>query len=62
MEAQGRKILRVLKEQKAEEFQLIEIGGGREIFAQEYEKLSNRKVLVIEPGPESAAASRQKGV
>lgn len=56
------KILRVLKEQQAEEFQLIDIGGGHGIFAEEYEKLSNRKVLVIEPGPESAAACRQKGV
>ena len=56
------KVLQLLSHHGAAEFQLIDVGGGYGIFAKEFERLSNRKVLVVEPGPDSAAACRLKGL
>lgn len=41
---------------------LIDIGGGYGIFAEEYEKISGKKVTVIEPGPALAQVCRDKGL
>jgi len=56
------KVLNLLHRHGADEFHLIDIGGGYGIFAKEFERLSSRKVLVVEPGPDSAAACRQQGL
>lgn len=42
--------------------ELVDIGGGYGIFAEEYEKLSGKKVTVIEPGPALAQVCRDKGL
>ena len=41
---------------------LFDIGGGYGIFAEEYKRLSNADVSVIEPGPALAEVCRQKGL
>jgi 2-polyprenyl-3-methyl-5-hydroxy-6-metoxy-1,4-benzoquinol methylase len=41
---------------------LVDIGGGYGIFAQEYEKITGKKVTVIEPGPALAEVCRDKGL
>lgn len=41
---------------------VIDIGGGYGIFAEEYERISGQRVLVIEPGPDLAAVCRAKGL
>ena len=41
---------------------LFDIGGGYGIFAEEYKKLSNKDVTVIEPGPDLAEICRRKGL
>ena len=41
---------------------VVDIGGGYGIFAEEYEKISGKKVLVIEPGPSLAQVCRDKGL
>jgi ribosomal protein S27E len=56
------KVLNLLHRHGADKFHLIDIGGGYGIFAKEFERLSSRKVLVVEPGPDSAAACRQQGL
>ena len=56
------KVHNLLHRHGAEEFRVIDIGGGYGIFAKEFERLSSRGVLVVEPGPDSAAACRQQGL
>jgi len=41
---------------------VVDIGGGYGIFAEEYEKISGKQVLVIEPGPSLAQVCRDKGL
>jgi SAM-dependent methyltransferase len=41
---------------------LFDIGGGYGIFAEEFKKLSNNDVTVIEPGPDLAEICRNKGL
>ena len=41
---------------------VIDIGGGYGIFAEEFEKVSGKKVTVIEPGPALAQICRGKGL
>ena len=41
---------------------VVDIGGGYGIFAEEYEKISGKKVLIIEPGPSLAQVCRDKGL
>ncbi len=45
-----------------EECSLVDIGGGYGIFAEEYEKISNQKVTVVEPGPALALVCQEKGL
>ena len=40
---------------------VVDIGGGYGIFAEEYKKVSGKKVTVIEPGPSLAEVCRDKG-
>ena len=40
--------------------QIIDIGGGYGVFAEEMQKISNIKPLIIEPGPELASICRSK--
>ena len=42
--------------------EIIDIGGGYGIFAEEYEKLSPKKVSIIEPGPLLAKVCENKGL
>lgn len=46
----------------ADDHQIIDIGGGFGIFAEEMEKLSGRSVTVIEPGPMLAERCRSRGL
>ena len=41
---------------------VVDIGGGYGLFAEEYEKISGKKVIVIEPGPSLAQVCREKGI
>jgi 2-polyprenyl-3-methyl-5-hydroxy-6-metoxy-1,4-benzoquinol methylase len=41
---------------------LVDIGGGFGIFTEEFQKLSGKSVLVIEPGPALAQVCRDKGL
>ena len=41
---------------------VVDIGGGYGIFAEEYEKISGKQVIVIEPGPSLAQVCRDKGL
>jgi hypothetical protein len=41
---------------------VIDVGGGSGIFAEEYQCSFDRPVTVIEPNPESAQLSREKGL
>ena len=41
---------------------VVDIGGGYGIFAEEYEKISGKKVIVIEPSPSLAQVCREKGL
>ena len=56
------KVHNLLDRHGAAEFHLIDIGGGYGIFAKEFARLSKREVLVVEPGPDSAAACRKQGL
>ena len=56
------KVLHLLHLHGAANFRLIDVGGGHGIFANEFARLSNCKVLVVEPGPDSSAACRLKGL
>ena len=42
--------------------EIVDIGGGYGIFAQEMEKISGKSVVIIEPGPSLAAVCRSKGL
>ncbi len=46
----------------AEHHQIVDIGGGYGIFAEEMEKLVGKAVLVIEPGPQLAAVCRERNL
>lgn len=43
------------------EIAVVDIGGGYGIFAEEMAKLTQRKICIIEPGPELAQICRNKG-
>ena len=47
---------------RSENHAIFDIGGGYGIFAEEYERLANRPVTVIEPGPKLASICREKGL
>jgi hypothetical protein len=46
----------------AEQFNIIDIGGGYGIFAEEYQALTGAAVTIIEPGPQLAEICRDKGL
>ncbi len=52
----------VLKKYKADGNGLFDIGGGFGIFAEEYQRLANVPVTIIEPGPALAKVCRGKGL
>jgi len=52
----------VLRRRNAKDSNVIDIGGGYGIFAEEYYKLTNTPVTVIEPGPELAKICKEKGL
>ena len=47
---------------KDDEYSVIDIGGGYGIFCEEIEALTNKKSIVIEPGPSLAKICRKKGL
>ena len=51
----------ILKSQGALNHNVIDIGGGYGIFAEEMQKLSSQPVTVIEPAPHLAQICRDKG-
>ena len=55
-------ILDELKKQKALDYQIVDIGGGYGIFAEETQKLNNQKVIIIEPSPHLSKICRGKGI
>lgn len=55
-------VRQILEQLGAERHDLVDIGGGYGIFAEEYEKVSGKKVTVIEPGPDLAQVCRNKGL
>lgn len=55
-------IRETLQKYGAHQHSLIDIGGGYGILAEEYERLTGKKVTVIEPGSELAQICRQKGL
>jgi 2-polyprenyl-3-methyl-5-hydroxy-6-metoxy-1,4-benzoquinol methylase len=52
----------IAKQYAADRHDVVDIGGGYGIFAEEYEKISGKKVVVIEPGPSLAQVCREKGL
>ena len=44
------------------ESRVLDIGGGYGIFAEEFQRLSDAEVIVIEPGPALANICREKGL
>ena len=51
----------ILKRHQLKKLEIVDIGGGYGIFAEEYQKLSGSSVVIIEPGPDLAEICRQKG-
>ena len=51
----------ILSRHQLKKLEIVDIGGGYGIFAEEYQKLSGSSVVIIEPGPELAEVCRQKG-
>ena len=54
-------ILDELEKQNISDCQIIDIGGGYGIFAEEMQKISSHPVTIIEPGPHLARVCRKKG-
>lgn len=52
----------ILDKEKTKDYQVIDIGGGYGIFAEEMQKISKQPVIIIEPAPHLAEISRGKGV
>lgn len=52
----------VLKKYGADRHGVFDIGGGYGIFAEEYQRLADVAVTIIEPGPELAHICREKGL
>lgn len=53
-------ILKILRQNRAVNHKIIDIGGGFGLFAEEMRSLNGRIPFVIEPGPDLAAICRQK--
>jgi 2-polyprenyl-3-methyl-5-hydroxy-6-metoxy-1,4-benzoquinol methylase len=52
----------VLKRHGADKYGVFDIGGGYGIFAEEYQRLAEVNVTIIEPGPQLAQICREKGL
>ena len=57
----ARIIADVLEGKDEKEYQIIDIGGGYGIFAEEMRKISRLPVMIIEPAPHLAKVCREKG-
>jgi len=57
----ARMIANMLQQNHAQILQLIDIGGGYGIFAEEMQKITKQPVMIIEPGPHLAEICREKG-
>ena len=54
-------IYKLLKSLNAGDYDIIDVGGGYGIFAEEMKKLTKSNLYIIEPGPELAKICREKG-
>jgi hypothetical protein len=54
-------ILDVLEKQNIIDCQIIDVGGGYGIFAEEMQKICRYPITIIEPGPNLAKVCRKKG-
>jgi len=54
-------IKEIIDKQDIENFQIIDIGGGYGIFAEEMQKITDQDVIIIEPAPHLAEVCRNKG-
>lgn len=57
-----RMILKLVRRLGMLQHTVVDIGGGYGIFAEEYKKISGKKVKVIEPSPNLAEICRDKGL
>ena len=58
----ARMILRTLEEYNSARHILVDVGGGFGLFAEEIRSISGRAPVIIEPGPDLAAACRDKSL
>ena len=56
------KVFDILRKRGADKSNVIDIGGGYGIFAEEYCKLTSNPVVVVEPGPALATICMEKGI
>jgi hypothetical protein len=56
------RVFDILRKRNADKSNIVDIGSGYGIFAEEYCKLTNNSVVVVEPGPELAKICREKGL
>ena len=54
-------IKEIIDKQDIENFQIIDIGGGYGIFAEEIQKINRNPVIIIEPAPHLAEICRGRG-
>jgi hypothetical protein len=55
-------VCEILNQYHASDHTLLDVGGGYGIFAEEFERLSGNRVIIIEPGPDLARTCRNKGL
>jgi hypothetical protein len=58
----ARQVADISRAQETTLLNLIDIGGGNGVFAEEYRSVSDCDVLVIEPSVQSAQACRERGI
>ena len=51
----------ILDKYHLQDFEIVDIGGGYGIFAEEYKRTTQAPITIIEPGPDLANICRQKG-
>ena len=54
-------IAKILEENQSEHYNIVDIGGGYGIFAEEMKRLSSKPILIIEPAPHLAKICNKKG-
>jgi SAM-dependent methyltransferase len=60
-EPKAQLISEVLDKYRSTQHQVIDIGGGYGIFAEEMQKIFSEKVIIVEPAPHLADVCRKKG-